>query len=333
MRRVVLCSAMVLALGLGASGCGESTTGDAGAGGSGGTAGSGGAAGSGGTAGGGGMAGTGGAGGIGGAGGSGECVTNNLCTACPDRFVCPCFVGWGCAPSGCTDPSGASLDQCIPIPGTGRCAGDDDCPTPSAPSPDYSCENVVNVGLTCVRQVAGCATDADCVPGFSCEGGGCVDRRVPCVFDADCPVNYACEQPTVNNRFCFRIHQSCTTEIDCGIITPFCADVDGDGLTECVGPLDLNGPPCRNSSCGGAAPVCEASSVGSIAACGQYGLCRSNDDCADATFECRSLWPDGRRECMKRGGSCSSIEDCPLNQVCAVARTGGAPSCQSGVGL
>ena len=52
-------------------------------------------------------------------------------------------------------------------------------------------------------------------------------------------------------------------------------------------------------------------------------------DCAEG-FTCTGLWPDGRRECVPDGGSCASYADCPVRQVCASPREGGAPSCQVG---
>jgi hypothetical protein len=33
---------------------------------------------------------------------------------------------------------------------------------------------------------------------------------------------------------------------------------------------------------------------------------------------------------VPNGGSCSSFTDCPIRQVCASPRDGGAPSCQAG---
>jgi hypothetical protein len=66
-----------------------------------------------------------------------------------------------------------------------------------------------------------------------------------------------------------------------------------------------------------------------VTQCGQYGLCLDDADCA-AGFSCLGLWPDGRKECVPGGGSCSSVTDCPVQQVCASPREGGAPSCQAG---
>ncbi|MGB5284673.1 MAG: hypothetical protein WBN29_09170 [Polyangiales bacterium] len=55
----------------------------------------------------------------------------------------------------------------------------------------------------------------------------------------------------------------------------------------------------------------------------------NHSDCASGV-ECVALWPDGRKECVETGGTCSYIADCPEQQVCASARLGGPPSCQAG---
>ncbi len=309
------------------------TGGDAGTGGVGGTGGTGATGATGGTGGGGGAGGTGGAGGL-----PSDCQTSPLCDICPgSSFRCEsdmgCNLGYTCIPSGCTDLAGSPIKQCQELPG-GSCVTDDDCPSPSAPDDEYTCDTVPPGGLKCIKQTPGCNTDADCVYGFACQDGECVDRRVPCnSFDDSCPVSYTCENVTGNGNFCVRIYESCESDIDCAILAPYCADIDGDGRTECAGERDASGTPCVNASCGGVLPVCEAAGVGSIATCGEYGLCRTDADCADASFECLELWSDGRKECVKQGSTCSSSRDCPLNQVCAAPRTGGPASCQAGTGL
>jgi len=193
--------------------------------------------------------------------------------------------------------------------------------------------NVPAQGDRCVKTTSGCNDSYDCVLGFSCEAGACVDRRMPCSLDADCPMNHSCESPTPSTRFCARIHRTCHQDDDCSILAPYCADIDGDGDTECAGADHPSNPACVNSGCtNSSAPVCEASSVGSITDCGQYGLCRNNSDCASG-FQCVGLWPDGRKECVPSGGCCDQISDCPERQVCASPRSGGAPSCQAGAVL
>ncbi|MEM7435326.1 MAG: hypothetical protein AAF436_09260 [Myxococcota bacterium] len=324
----------------GVGGSGNTATGGVGGdGGAGGQAGTGGAGATGGT---GGTGGVGATGGTGGVGGTPECIIGPLCTSCPGS-TCnsddDCIAGRGCFPSGCETAGGAPIMQCLPN-SRGSCqfpGAPDQCPSPLDPDNDnYACE-ASGLGNVCVKQTPGCDSDFDCPTGFACENpgpsGACIDRRVPCIFSDDCPVNYTCITLTNSARSCVRIHRDCEAELDCADLGDTrCVDVDNDGRDECVGLLDGVNPPCTNALCSSAsAPVCEASNVGPIAACGQYGLCTSNGDCADSTFECLALAGDGRSECVKKNGSCDSNADCPANQVCAAPRTGGAPACQAGL--
>jgi hypothetical protein len=310
-------------------GCGESP-GDprisGGSSGGGGTAGSGGSAGSGGTAGSGGSSGSGG-------GGVVDCTTSLLCLSCPSGSFCEtdgdCSVGFSCIETGCDDVGGQALKQCT-FAGGGACdPPDEQC------SNGRECVDVPGEGKRCVKTTPGCDTSFDCVLGFACENGSCVDRRVPCdPQDEQCPKNHVCGG-TTNSNFCRRIHQGCEFDFDCVDLAPRCEDIDGDLKKECAGTFDLNDPmsnACTNAQCVNAsAPVCEAASFGSTTQCGQYGLCLGDGDCA-AGFSCLELWPDGRMECVLDGGSCSSFADCPMpRQVCASPRDGGAPSCQAGL--
>ncbi len=280
----------------------------------------------------GGSAGVGGSGGAGGVGGGQPiaCVTSVLCRSCPTEGFCEtngdCSVGSVCIESGCSNAEGSAIKQCV-FAGGGACNTTADCPT------GRECMEVPGEGDRCVKTTSGCDTAFDCVLGFSCEAGSCVDRRVPCDLDPDCPKNHTC-LGTMSSSFCVRIQRGCLEEFDCVGLAPRCEDIDGDGNKECAGVIDPNQASpsaCVNSDCTEAsAPVCETAGAGSTTVCGQYGLCLDGADCA-AGFSCLELWPDGRKECAPSGGSCSSFTDCPaVQQVCASPREGGAPSCQAG---
>ncbi len=326
--------------GTGATG-GVGATGGNGTGGTGmgGMVGTGGAAGTGGMVGTGGMSGAGGTaagGGSGGTGGLGPCDTNALCHTCPDSFLCDtdddcAFSGYVCVASGCETHGGSPIKQCVPSWGA-SCADVNECPN----STDYECKTVGVGGTHCVRVTGGCdpVTESyDCAPGFSCEGEvgqeTCIDRRVPCDNLFDCPKSHVC-QTTPVSKYCVRVHRTCRVQEDCtwlGVsVGEFCADVDMDGRTECVGDLDGSGSACVNSVCGGS--VCQ--SAGILATCDDYGLCFDQDDCGTG-FDCVVLWQDGRKECVPTGGTCiDDVTQCDPQQVCASPRSGGVPSCQTG---
>ncbi|MDH3624356.1 MAG: hypothetical protein OEQ49_10795 [Myxococcales bacterium] len=313
--------------GTGASG-GVGATGGTGMGGSGGMAGIVGTGGMGGMVGTGGTGGTSGTGGTGGA--TGPCMTNALCHTCPTQLPCDtdddcAFSGYVCVDSGCDTNQGEPIKQCQPLHG-GSCASVTECPN----STDYACAPI-GVGPThCVRVTPGCSPSTesyDCPLGFSCEAGACVDRRVPCDSYLDCPKSHVCKvTPTAD--FCVRTFQTCHLDEDCAGLGEFCADIDNNGTKECAGGA---GSPCLNASCPSTVPVCEVGAVATDVACGDYGLCRSNSDCDEAAgFECVGLWQDGRKECVRAGGTCDQVTDCDPQQVCAAPRNGGAPSCQAG---
>ena len=155
-----------------------------------------------------------------------------------------------------------------------------------------------------------------------------MDRRVPCEDYLDCPKSHVCST-TPTASFCVRVYRTCHEDEDCAGFGSFCDDIDGDGTKECAGEIGGAGSACVNTMCSGTAPVCEAGVTGTTAVCGDYGLCRTNNDC-DTGFECVGLWQDGRRECVPPGGSCDQVTDCSLREVCAAPRGGGPPSCQAG---
>jgi hypothetical protein len=322
--------------------------------GTGGSTGSGGASGMGGISGSGGAAGSGGTGGTGGPGGSGGIATKSICLTPLDADFCESagnccetdkdciFSGYVCIPSGCETSEGAAIKQCQPSPG-GSCADVAECPN----STDYECIPVGISSPRCVKVTSGCSPGTesyDCAPGFSCEGvdgdasntGECFDRRVPCDSDNpfDCPKSHVCVTTGVAS-YCIRTHRTCREATDCSLlgvsVGDFCENVDGDASNtkECIGGRDASESACFNSDCGGGS-VCEPGVSATIASCGDYGLCLTDNDCGTG-FECAPLWQDGRKECVPTGGTCNQVTDCPLpNQVCAAPRNGGPPSCQSG---
>jgi hypothetical protein len=329
-------------------GCGDADTppvyigpGTGGSTGSGGASGMGGISGTGGITGSGGATGTGGTASTGGTGGTAGVATKSICRTPLDPDFCDspgnccetdlncAFSGYVCVDSGCKKDAGAPIKQCQPARG-GSCTIVDECPN----STDYECTPVggPTSPKRCVRVTPGCDAEYetyDCPPGFSCESSACVDRRIPCDSPFDCPKSHVCTTTPVAS-YCTRTHRTCHEDTDCGGFAAagsFCADVDNDGTKECVGELGATGEGCVNADCGGSAPVCEMGAAPTTASCGDYGLCRNSGEC-DAGFACVALWQDGRMECVRTGGTCDQVTDCPLQQVCAAPRNGGSPSCQ-----
>jgi len=258
----------------------------------------------------------------GGDGGGGSwCDTSALCPSCPDRdLLCdantPCPIGSVCLSTGCGDVS-----RCF-VTGGGACQDDLDCRDPA-----YSCNQTIG---RCLRIDAGCDDSNDCVAGFACESGVCVDRRAPCENASDCPHGFVCFFSSPDQRFCRYISRPCGDDLDCLTLGVPCGDADGDGLSECMPsrmPLAASPVSCENSECPDlSAPVCEATAQGTSAVCGQFGLCISADDCAQG-FECRDLWGDGRKECVLPAGSCVDSSECAPRSVCGSTRPSGPPAC------
>jgi hypothetical protein len=185
----------------------------------------------------------------------------------------------------------------------------------------------VRSGVSCWR----CCTETGSSTGARNEERADLVRKVLRKLNTR-PKNHVCVGAT-NGSFCSRVQVDCMEDFDCVDLSPRCEDIDVDGKKECAGVFDPNQVPsvaCVNSMCTDtSAPVCEAAGAGSATQCGQYGLCLDDADCP-AGFNCVGLWPDGRKECVPGGGSCSSFADCPVRQVCASPREGGVPSCQAG---
>ncbi len=257
-------------------------------------------------------------------GGGSWCETSVLCPSCPDaEALCddqnPCPLGEVCLATGCEN-----LSRCF-VAGGGACETEDDCGNPA-----YECNQVVG---RCLRKEPGCDDSTDCVAGFACEGGDCVDRRVPCSGELGCPHGYTCFFASPDQRFCRRVSQPCGDDLDCLVLGVLCGDSDGDEQKECMPSLTPNEPgavSCDVTQCAeAAAPVCEISQDGLVAECGRFGACSAPVQCASG-FQCRDLWGDGRSECVAGPGSCVDSSECALREVCASPRVGGAPTCIGG---
>lgn len=258
-------------------------------------------------------------------GGGPYCNTSALCPSCPNpALLCdaenPCPIGQVCISTGCDD-----FARCF-VAGGGACVLDEDCGDSA-----YRCEPELG---RCLRIDPGCEDSNDCIAGFACENGACVDRRVPCVVGADCPHGFTCFFASPDQRFCRRIGRPCVDDVDCLTLGVPCGDVDGDLTRECMPSLTPNTPDavsCANAQCTDPiAPVCESTVQGTAAICGTFGPCTTVADCADG-FECRDLWGDGRPECVLPAGSCQEDPTlCPERTVCASARPSEPPSCVSG---
>jgi hypothetical protein len=165
-----------------------------------------------------------------------DCITSALCNSCPTGGFCDtnddCSVGSVCIESGCDSLVGAPINQCV-FAGGGACNTSMDCPN------GRECVDVPEEGKRCVKTTPGCDTSFDCVLGFYCESGSCVDRRIPCIEDVDCPKNHTCGGAT-NSSLCLRIQTDCLFEFDCVGVAPRCEDIDGDGSKECAGVFDPN---------------------------------------------------------------------------------------------
>ena len=260
-------------------------------------------------------------------GGTSWCETSALFPACPDpEALCdeenPCPPGQACVSTGCED-----FARCFVV-GGGFCETDLDCGDPA-----YACNLEIN---RCLRSEPGCEDSNDCVAGFACEDGSCVDRRAPCVEPDDCPHGYTCFFASPDQRFCRRVTRPCARDLDCLLLGVPCGDADDDGRFECMPSLMPTTPDpvsCSNAECSDlSAPVCEPIPEGNIAVCGRFGPCGSAVQCP-SDFQCRDLWGDGRAECVEQGGSCVDSRDCSPQSVCATARAGGPPGCVGGVSM
>jgi hypothetical protein len=150
------------------------------------------------------------------------CRNDADCTASFDRCLEPGgFLGCGIC------YSDAEIDSDFQ-----RCSADADCGSgvcqPLGPS-TRTCSPCSGIAYVCMP---GCASDAECEPGTTCDRGRCAPQ--PCSADPDCPPQHACIQESDQAPpVCLR--KSCSSDLGCE--GAFC--VDGscyDALGRCTPP-------------------------------------------------------------------------------------------------
>lgn len=230
------------------------------------------------------------------------------------RILCSCPLGAACT----VDATCATNQICTVDPGCGgmrcdlrglSCETDGDCPASS------ECTRGGTYRV-CVPSSSTCADHRDCPSGYSCESGGCVARRVPCANAAQCPEGYDCNTLRApGSPFCVPIGRRCETDTGCDV--PFlCNDLDGDGLKECGG-----AGPCPDCAAG---ERCGTDSLSDLT-CSLFGPCSDDSQCA-SSHECLDLGI-GIKNCVARGGSCTTQADCPSGAICAVPTATAPPRC------
>lgn len=267
-----------------------------------------------------------------------DCTTDGVCGSdgeCPDGICCRAFKYPTCiGVSNCPDPC-SSEDDC---PGTQMCCGS------QASAYGAHCR----VPLEC-RDVADrdCTRDADCNGGQVCcrslDVPACMDSvdcpRV-CAGDGDCPMGTECCGADVRTPVCVpegtclkEEGERCggPTECESGLS---CCPYDGLG-TVCVpdafcGQQIPRGLDCMaNPGACNAYPLAICCRVDGVAQCTTleacdappHLLCRNDDDCGPAGFDCCEPAVDARcldSESPSCGGSnnCQSDQDCPGGFVC-----------------
>ncbi len=217
----------------------------------------------------------------------------------PDDPVPPPTCGDGCAPGFVCVDAFCGGEECLP----GRpCGDDDDCGS-------GACIGEPDSPGICEAGDGSCAADDDCVYGFACESGECVDRRIPCGFhETNCPRGYTCSFAVFEGLpICVPASVRCDTGAQCELGAS-CVDVDGDGMTECLlaGRCETNEDCETGTSCG-------VDPATSQASCEPDGACRMGE-CADG-YMCADTG-SGVPRCVAMGGSCATNTDCPVGSIC-----------------
>lgn len=271
--------------------------------------------------------------------GNGDCESGGFCLA---YFMgAPGVCGTACtSDSDCTEDT---RDRCINVSGMGQCVrfnGDTpDCsgaPTPPPDPPDPDCVN-----------------DTDCMPGFRCASGSCVEEMTtpelgelgdPCADSTECRSNLCAPGRNVCTRSCDWLNTtSCPDSFFCdGDATGAC----GSGLCfagtrgaatngqSCTGDTDCTSLYCGGGICGmpcAPGPDAECASGQTCQATGGSTTCGI---CADGAE--LGEWCDDNADCLSgicavQGGSnwctefCSG--DCPDGFECQAVGDGDLSVC------
>jgi len=275
-----------------------------------------------------------------------DCTTDGVCGSddeCADGICCHAFKYPTCiGVSNCPDPCSSEGD----CPGTQMCCGSQASVYGAHCRVPFECRDAPD------RQ---CTRDADCGAGVCCrtlDVPACMDALDcprACAGDADCGLGTACCGADVRTPVCVpegtclkELGEACggPTECESGLS---CCSYDNQGTT-CVPPAYCNQEIPRGLDCTNNPAACNdyplaiCCRVGGIAQCTTleacdappHLLCRSDDDCGPAGFDCCEPAVDAR--CLDsesppcdQAGACQTDQDCPGQFVCCDIGTG--PAC------
>ncbi len=281
---------------------------------------------------------------------SGCCLSDTECVPLRDQShaLCgrggdacrACYPDETCGSAGCVKQLDPQTRGCGPANCAGCCTGDGFCVAPSLQD-DFSC------GL-------GGTICAACLPGYTCEGGGCVDSVSPgkdagndtgtapdagtsadagtkaavgasCTNNAQCATG-SCQQFGFNDGYCTR---SCQSAADCPAGSTCGSDPNGNGSNICLTICSAAG---GTSGCR-AGYVCEKrttlnGAAACVPGCNSVATCGTAPTCDGRGFCCGA---EGFACC--EGQSCGGGLQCSSG-YCVKSPIGGSctqdSACQSG---
>src|SRR4029079_8453917 len=203
----------------------------------------------------------------------------------------------------------------------GRCDSAGTCVAGMLPS----CSPYVCGATNCKTS---CASNADCVTGFSCVGSVCTQlpNGTACTTAGQCTSGY-CEQGVCCNTGCSAACQSCNLTGTVGTCTPIAAGMAPTPATQCtdMGSTSCGtdgkchgGGACRlyaaSTPCGGAS--CTAMTLSSARSCDGMGMCRPATTSSCAPYTC------GTGACKTM---CTATSDCTSGNTCVAMSCGKIP--------